>query len=267
MDPKQQFGGWAIWSRRPTNPSLAPGIIISPRSRPPQDVLEKALRVSTPPESPKPAIVDRPATPPCVIAVTPPDLLSTQATPDEPQNPASDPAESPRNDLPETVSSTETEVSTVSDTPPVPTSPLSSSTSVSAADTAHSQTKSVSESCERAAGIVASIVTQESTPTEVPEPPPHPSSSLDTAVLTPPEAVSSSAAPASAPEPASKSTPTPASAPPVLTKSWASLLRPTVSEAGSASKSSLPTSSVARPPCASCGAHCPPQRHSAIPPN
>jgi ubiquitin carboxyl-terminal hydrolase 10 len=213
MDPKEQFGGWAIWSRRPTNPSLAPGIIISPRSRPPQDVLEKALRVSTPPESPKPAVVDLPATPPCVIAVIPPDLLPTQATPDEPQKLASDPAESPRNDLPETVSSTETEVSTVSDTPPVPTSPLSSSTSVSAADTAHSQAKSLSESCERAAGIVASIVTQESTPAEVPEPPPAlPSSSLNTTVPTAPEAVSSSVAPAFSPAPASTSTPTPASA-------------------------------------------------------
>ena len=237
VDPKQQFGGWAIWSRRPTNPSLAPGIIISPRSRPPQDVLEKALRVSTPPESPRPVIVDLPATPPSVIAVTPSDPLCTQATPDELQKSASDPAESPRNDLPETVSSTETEVSTVSDTPPVSTSPLSSSTSVSASDTAHSQIKSISESCERVAGIVPSIVTQEITPMEVPEPPP---SSLDTTDLAPIEAVSSSVEPA----PASTSTLTPVSAPPTLKKSWASLLRPTPGEAGSTPKSSLPTSSV-----------------------
>jgi ubiquitin carboxyl-terminal hydrolase 10 len=239
MDPKQQFGGWAIWSRRPTNPSLAPGIIISPRSRPPQDVLEKALRISTPPESPKPAIIDLPATPPYVIA---PDLLSTQATLDEPQKLASDPAESPRNDLPETMSSTETEVSAVSDTPPVPTSPLSSSTSVSAPDTAYSQVKSVSESGERAAGIGASIVIQESTPADVPEPSAAlPSLSLDPTVITP-EPVSSSVAPVFTP--ASTSAPTPASAPPVLKKSWASLLRPTAGETGSASKSSLPTSSV-----------------------
>ncbi|KAN0107506.1 hypothetical protein V8E52_010101 [Russula decolorans] len=238
----------AIWSpsRCPTNPSSAPGIIISPRSRPPQDVLEKALRVSTPLESPKPAVVDLPAIPPCVIAVTPPDLLPTQTTPDGLQKLASesDPAESPHNDLPEAVSSTETEVSTVSNTPPVPTSPLSSSTSVSTADTAHSQAKSLSESCEQAVGIVASIVTQESTPVEVPEPPPAlPSSSLNTTVPMPPEAVSSSAVPTFSPTSASTSTPTPASAPPVLKKSWASLLHPAAGEAGSTSKSSLPTSS------------------------
>ncbi|KAN0107491.1 hypothetical protein V8E52_010086 [Russula decolorans] len=142
------------------------------------------------------------------------------------------------------MSSTETEVSTVSDTPPVPTSPLSSSTSVSAADTAHSQAKSLSESCERAAGIVASIISQESTPVEVPEPPPAlPSLSLNATVPMPPEVVSSSAVPAFSPTSASTSTPTPASAPPVLKKSWASLLRPAAGEAGSASKSSLPTSS------------------------
>ncbi|KAF8470409.1 hypothetical protein DFH94DRAFT_811604 [Russula ochroleuca] len=216
MDPKQQFGGWAIWSRRPTNPSLAPGIIISPRSRPPQDVLEKALQISTPPESPKPAVAALLATPPSAVADVPSDLSSTQATPDEPQKLASDPAESPRNDLPETVSSTETEISTASNTPPVPTSPLSSSTSVSAS---HSQVKSRSESF---------VLT----------------SSLDTTVLTPPDAVSSSAAPASAPPLASASAPSPASAPPVLKKSWASLLRPTADDAGTASKSSLPTSSV-----------------------
>lgn len=263
-DPKQQFGGWAIWSRRPTDPSLAPGIIISPRSRPPQDVLEKALRVSTPPESPKPAVAALLATPPSAVAVAPSDLSSTQATPDEPQKLASDPAESPRNDLPETVSSTETEVSTASNTPPVPTSPLSSSTSVSAT---HSQVKSRSESRERVANVVAFIVAQESPPTEVPEPPSVvPTSSPDTTVLTPPDAVSSSSAPAPTPPLASTSAPSPASAPPVLKKSWASLLRPSAGDAGSASKSSLPTSSVvgfsipASPP----PSHVPPVRRAEL---
>ncbi|KIY49069.1 cysteine proteinase [Fistulina hepatica ATCC 64428] len=49
--------GWAIWSRRPTNPQFAPGIIISPRANPPQNIIEQALTLPTPPASPvlKPA--------------------------------------------------------------------------------------------------------------------------------------------------------------------------------------------------------------------
>ncbi|CAK5278168.1 unnamed protein product, partial [Mycena citricolor] len=45
-------GGWAIWSRRPLNPAHAPGIIISPRARPPPDIVESALDERTPPASP-----------------------------------------------------------------------------------------------------------------------------------------------------------------------------------------------------------------------
>ncbi|KIM86398.1 hypothetical protein PILCRDRAFT_324510 [Piloderma croceum F 1598] len=40
-------GGWAIWSRRPHDPSL--GIIISPRARPPQDVIQNAIDLPTSP--------------------------------------------------------------------------------------------------------------------------------------------------------------------------------------------------------------------------
>ncbi|KAF8634512.1 hypothetical protein AX15_000845 [Amanita polypyramis BW_CC] len=43
---------WAIWSRRPTDPSQAPGIIISPCARPPPNVVQQALDVGTPPPSP-----------------------------------------------------------------------------------------------------------------------------------------------------------------------------------------------------------------------
>ncbi|KAH9981757.1 hypothetical protein BJV74DRAFT_778415 [Russula compacta] len=247
-NPKQQqFGGWAIWSRRPTNPSLAPGIIISPRSRPPPDVLERALRLSTPPESPKPADTAPLASPSDANAISPPNPSSTQAAPEEPLKPASDPAESPRNDLPETVSSSETEISTASDTPPVPASPLSSSTSVSAAGTAHSQVRSRSESCEPTTTVVAPIAAQEVPPTEIPElSVVIPTSSLDTTVPISPSTVSASTVPTPALAPASASAPTPASAPPVLKKSWASLLRPAAGDAGfaSTSKSSLPTSSV-----------------------
>lgn len=42
----------AIWSRRPGDPSKAPGIIISPRAQPPEDIMSKALDLPTPPASP-----------------------------------------------------------------------------------------------------------------------------------------------------------------------------------------------------------------------
>ncbi|KAJ6462440.1 hypothetical protein C8R45DRAFT_1026783 [Mycena sanguinolenta] len=45
-------GGWAIWSRRPHNPAHAPGVIISPRARPPPVVVAGAREGRTPPMSP-----------------------------------------------------------------------------------------------------------------------------------------------------------------------------------------------------------------------
>ncbi|KAH9001025.1 cysteine proteinase [Lactarius akahatsu] len=229
--PKPQLGGWAIWSRRPTDPSLAPGIIISPHSRPPPDVIEKALRLPTPPESPKPVAVSL-VTPSNVAIVSGPS--STQAPPEEPPKLTLDSAEFPPNDLPEpeTVSSSGTDNSTVSDTPPVPVSPLSSSTSVSAAGTAHSQTKLGPEASEATTSVAALASSDETPSVEVPDSAAvAPSPPADTSTPTPPPASSTSTAPA------------PASAPPVLKKSWASLLRPASGDT-STSKSSLPTSSV-----------------------
>ncbi|PPQ83936.1 hypothetical protein CVT25_000689 [Psilocybe cyanescens] len=43
---------WAIWSRRPHDPAHAPGIIISPRARPPRDVVAAALDLRTPAGTP-----------------------------------------------------------------------------------------------------------------------------------------------------------------------------------------------------------------------
>jgi len=43
---------YVIWARRPTNPSGAPGIIISPRARPPDNIRLKALDIAPPPASP-----------------------------------------------------------------------------------------------------------------------------------------------------------------------------------------------------------------------
>ncbi|TFK21295.1 cysteine proteinase [Coprinopsis marcescibilis] len=43
---------WAIWSRRPHDPSSAPAIIFSPRTRPPRNIVEQAIDDRTPPPSP-----------------------------------------------------------------------------------------------------------------------------------------------------------------------------------------------------------------------
>ncbi|KAJ3807040.1 hypothetical protein F5876DRAFT_48878 [Lentinula aff. lateritia] len=43
---------WAIWSRRPTDPNLAPGLVFSSRIRPPDYIVKDALDIRTPPASP-----------------------------------------------------------------------------------------------------------------------------------------------------------------------------------------------------------------------
>ncbi|KAN0076812.1 hypothetical protein V8E55_010667 [Tylopilus felleus] len=105
--PKTMLGGnpeYVIWSHRPSNPSTAPGIIISPRARPPDDVVQKALALPSPPPSPPP----------------------TEVIPDHAQTPT--PIDTPSADT-ETTPAT----STAPDTS-VPTSPVSTNTSLSVAD-------------------------------------------------------------------------------------------------------------------------------------
>ncbi|KAG6868798.1 hypothetical protein C0993_010094 [Termitomyces sp. T159_Od127] len=43
---------WAVWSRRPQDPSQAPGVIISPGAMPPPYVVQHALEMPTPPMTP-----------------------------------------------------------------------------------------------------------------------------------------------------------------------------------------------------------------------
>ncbi|KIM86399.1 hypothetical protein PILCRDRAFT_4901, partial [Piloderma croceum F 1598] len=125
-------GGWAIWSRRPHDPSLAPGIIISPRARPPQDVIQNAIDLPTPPPSPSP--------PPSLNTELPHDddgggelKVSTRTSPEQAEVPSS--------------SATETTpaCSTAPDTP-MPESPLSTNTSLSMAAASPSRGKSSPES-------------------------------------------------------------------------------------------------------------------------
>jgi ubiquitin carboxyl-terminal hydrolase 10 len=53
-------GKWAVWTRRPTDPTLAPALLFSRRSRAPRQVVQQligeALDDTTPPASPAPAI-------------------------------------------------------------------------------------------------------------------------------------------------------------------------------------------------------------------
>ncbi|KAI0063416.1 cysteine proteinase [Artomyces pyxidatus] len=206
-------GGWAIWSRRPTDPTHAPGVIISPRACPPHDVVERALLAPTPPHSPKPVVPS--ATEDLPVAE---DASSSQV----------DLTDSPPSDLPDAVSSSETETSTAPDTP-VPGSPLSTNTSLSLAAPpnaksrkSRSPTSPRTEAPTTATEVLAAD--QKATSAAVAEPKPE----LD-------------AAPAA--DVATSTVVSPAPSAPK--KSWASLLRP-ASGAASSSKSAntLPTSSV-----------------------
>ncbi|KAJ7673409.1 hypothetical protein B0H14DRAFT_3688262, partial [Mycena olivaceomarginata] len=50
--PASHSDGWAIWSRRPRDPAHAPSVMVSPRARPPPNVMASARAGGTPPTSP-----------------------------------------------------------------------------------------------------------------------------------------------------------------------------------------------------------------------
>ncbi|KAF9220166.1 cysteine proteinase [Gyrodon lividus] len=183
---------YVIWSKRPSNPSNAPGIIISPYARPPDDIMQKALHLPSPPPSPEPtedAVRDQAPTP------TPPDHIDVPSPATTETTPAT---------------------STAPDTS-IPTSPLSTNTSLSV-DDSFSGNKSLEPlEPERAATPQAE--------------------EISIAPEQPPEIV---AAPNEAPVPPAPITPAPKPAAPK--PSWASLLR---SDGTTPSKpNALPTSSI-----------------------
>ena len=220
---------WAIWSRRPQNPSQAPGIIISPRARPPADIVHQALDLKTPPPS-------RPTTP------LPSIVVESSAVPEKDSSPSSDELaavnawSSQSNSTAPSSSATES-----ADTPVVPGSPASSHTSLSVtkesreistesseADTIHSTpSESASTAPETSstpvpAAFVPSVSIQDTSTTSTPE------MSTTSVVTLPPQ-----------PAPTTPAVPAPK-------KSWASLLRPATSAtpAPGPSRNALPTSSV-----------------------
>ncbi|KAF8649046.1 hypothetical protein AX16_006047 [Volvariella volvacea WC 439] len=247
---------WAIWSRRPRDPSLAPGIIISPRARPPVDVVQNALELRTPPPSP-------PVSPPAQI-VSLPAQETTAPTEDGESQKVPSSARSSESPAPEeapltasTVSSTvpSSSVTEITETPTIPGSPASTNTSVSlvkefAPEKVEEATLSATPSA-----TVAPVTEPTETKASIagPDTTPTPSAALPI-----PESTSTPAVPDSTP--AATSTPTSATttssstptatapvtpaAPPVK-KSWADLLRQGSSASSSGLvKNALPTSSV-----------------------
>ncbi|KAG6371844.1 cysteine proteinase [Boletus reticuloceps] len=176
---------YVIWSHRPSNPSTAPGIIISPRARPPGYVIQKALALSSPPPSPTPTEVVIPDCAPTPTPLDPPSSADTETTP---------------------------ATSTAPNTS-VPTSPVSTNTSLSAADSPGKQKLDEPPQPDRVVTPQPDVAAESVSTEQSAGPPPR--------------------EPTATPPPAKPAAPKP---------SWASLLR---KDAASPSKpNSLPTSSI-----------------------
>ncbi|TBU35523.1 cysteine proteinase [Dichomitus squalens] len=102
---------YVIWSRRPRDPIHAPGVIISHRAFPPESIVQKALELRTPPSSPKS---------PHAALVQPPIPLVHEASPESSAALSSSTTET-------------TPAGSIAADTPVPGSPYSCATSVSAA--------------------------------------------------------------------------------------------------------------------------------------
>ncbi|KAJ3495673.1 hypothetical protein NLJ89_g10590 [Agrocybe chaxingu] len=244
---------WAIWSRRPHDPSHAPGIIISPRARPPPDIVHQALDLKTPPPSP-------PASPSPSLVVKSIPIVIEETLPEQPSPPQSieEIAWSSR----PTSSVPSSSVTDTTDTPTIPGSPASSHTSISVTvvkDAKEVLVPAIEADAAPAISTTPVIVVEEltsTTPVVPPEAPPEaeveqltkeessaPEMAAEAAVLPP--------APVPAPTAVTQPSPTPTPAPPptpaALKKSWASLLQTPASSSSSSprpTRNALPTSQV-----------------------
>ncbi|OBZ65722.1 Ubiquitin carboxyl-terminal hydrolase 10 [Grifola frondosa] len=212
---------WVIWSRRPGDPSRAPGIIISPRAFPPEDVIQKALELPSPPVSPKPEVLELPLLQASALE----DVHSVTGSPARAGVPSS--------------SATEATTCSTTDTP-VPGSPLSSTTSISVAAASPLSGSFAKLAISPKVEVNMEIATAEEMEVSATVTP----SASGTTPVASSEAVPEAAAPAS--PPISTPAPTPSastSKPSALKKSWASLLQ-SADATASSSKSRLPVSSV-----------------------
>ncbi|KAL6301832.1 hypothetical protein BKA93DRAFT_919454 [Sparassis latifolia] len=206
---------WVVWSRRPQDPSRAPGIIISSRAYPPEHILRDAVDLPSPPVSPQLRSLKLPLQQLALLEGT------TSAAHEETEE-SPEPAH--------VASSSATETTPASLTPadtPMPGSPLSSLTSVSITGASPSGVEKSLTPAEPQSKVVTA-------PSEMVQ---------AEAVSTPTSETASAKAPADAAPPASPAAPAPSAKHAPLTKSWASLLQSSHS-AASSSKSRLPVSSV-----------------------
>ncbi|KAI0345391.1 cysteine proteinase [Trametopsis cervina] len=111
---------YVVWSRKPRNPSLAVGVMISSRALPPPHIIDGATDIRTPPASPKIAVSSDPVPfVSTILAETVPSKHPSQSSPSSAEIP----------------SSSVTETTTNSTAPVTPTagSPSSANTSVTSA--------------------------------------------------------------------------------------------------------------------------------------
>lgn len=212
---------WAIWSRRPRDPSQAPSIIISPNARPPFDIVQQALDLQTPPFSPSVSETS-------VTSIFPAKNVSLDSTTNETA------------DLWSSQTNSTAPSSSVTESTDTPGSPVSSHTSVSIACTPSRNPIEVPTHAEEhdvipvvpSASTSTGVVTAETSSESV-------IVSTDTISST----TRSSDDPATTVQP---SQPIVTASPPstVPKKSWASLLRNPSTQSQDPSRNALPTSSV-----------------------
>lgn len=209
---------FVVWSRKPRDPSLAQGVMISSRAHPPEEMVQRAMDIRTPPQSPKvnPTKILEP------VPSLPADLPVKEG---DSVDISHDSLEIPSS------SATETTAASTAPVTPIAGSPSTTNTSVLAASPVQ-QTKPLSPV---------------STTLESAQEQPIPASAEFSTASAPDDQSSSETSHQADDKTASTSTP-PAAAKPAAwgagpKKSWASLLQPTDATASS-SKSRLPTSSV-----------------------
>ncbi|KAI0371656.1 cysteine proteinase [Pilatotrama ljubarskyi] len=200
---------YVVWSRRPGDPEGAPGVIISTRAYPPEDIAQKALGIPSPPASPKPQRV----------TLSQPSVSVQDG-----------PAESVR--APSVSTAETTPAGSITADTPVPGSPYSCATSISAAvgsPSASQVPKSpVSPRADAKVELsTSSVASPEASAAAAAEPPAQP-------------ATETTAAPETSPAASAVPPPKPAPGP---RKSWASLLQ-SGDSAASSSKPRLPVSNV-----------------------
>ncbi|KAJ2915233.1 hypothetical protein MD484_g5175, partial [Candolleomyces efflorescens] len=239
LSPAHPLMSWAVWSRRPRDPSNAPGIIISPKARPPPKIIDGALESKTPPASspPSPVKKKKKLPPPASRVNGLLDVISSQTSSTVPSSAGTESA----------------------DTPTVPGSPQSTNTSISTSggheetalklevkEPSKPESEEVTEEAQPSVASVAESSDLSSKDQEVsstPTPAPVPA----VQVLTPKVEAAPTPEPVAEPSASTSAPPTPAPAPTAPPKkSWASLLRPAESSSATTTptKNALPTSSI-----------------------